>query len=875
MAEPLPDIFNDPSYWGKGVTTRRDTPAPAAASPATPAGGGNAEPLPDLFNNPQYWTQGAAPSARPTAPNIAVQGPPDFTTVYKASVVDDPATKFRLYASKRFPTLNAVEAAKRYFADEATGAVYYVDNDGIPRPEIPEGENGAPWLANLAAHAPETLLGTVGTAIRGPAGAALGSAAGALARKAQGALVLGEPWNTTQAGAEAGIAAGVGLLGSGGTMAAETGLRAGINKGLRSGAGDVGDFIARDARVFNQGNYPGMEALEQKAASAGIGLTPGEAANSPTMLNRHKTIAASPGPGGEKIRAWETDVRAPELQRALNDQLDAISPQGNMFDAAQKGVQTAKGVLDGLEAKATAASSPVYQRAFAEARPVDTSPVMEAVERLATTVPEKGQTNKALERVRRLLTRSDVDPVTGEATMVPETRIEVLDNAKKEIDVMLEGPDSASLHKDIIRRLAMVKNRLVDAMDAASPLYREARRTYAVERGKFDEATMTLLGRLSKLEGENVSRAPNILFSGQYSPEAIGRAKALIAGADPEAWNGLVRAHLQGVLHGIRQVSADVGLGSNFRGKVFGTVADRDAMRAALTPRQYRSFSDFMDVLEATGRTVDRNSNTQAKLAQERAMKVEAQHSDAIGRVLGLTKLLKVSSWRDMWEERQLLRYQSAIADALLSPQGAAVLRRIKQLRPGSTGQVAAFGTFLGEIGYWTYGDKPEAGGAPWPVGKPQPPTLGDMQKPGGAVTPLKPLSSKAPEELRTLTENTAAKYGVDPALVHNVITAESAWNPGAVSPVGARGLMQLMPGTAKELGVNPDDAAENIEGGVKYLARLLNRYAGDERLALMAYNWGMGNVDKYLAGNKAIPQETLSYVAKVLGTEPPKVRRA
>lgn len=115
----------------------------------------------------------------------------------------------------------------------------------------------------------------------------------------------------------------------------------------------------------------------------------------------------------------------------------------------------------------------------------------------------------------------------------------------------------------------------------------------------------------------------------------------------------------------------------------------------------------------------------------------------------------------------------------------------------------------------------------------------------------------------------TAQQFSDDP-LVNAVIMAESSGRSNAISPKGARGLMQLMPATARELGVDPDDPQQNVEGGTRYLNQMLAKY-GDPETALMAYNWGPGNVDRWIAGGKKgpIPQETRDYVGRVMAQLP------
>ncbi|MEW6488068.1 MAG: lytic transglycosylase domain-containing protein [Thermodesulfobacteriota bacterium] len=127
-------------------------------------------------------------------------------------------------------------------------------------------------------------------------------------------------------------------------------------------------------------------------------------------------------------------------------------------------------------------------------------------------------------------------------------------------------------------------------------------------------------------------------------------------------------------------------------------------------------------------------------------------------------------------------------------------------------------------------------------------------------------LFREAPPVLpwRDVAEREAERHGLDPRLVRAVIYVESGEDPRAVSPKGAQGLMQLMPGTAEELGVgNPFRPRENIQGGVSYLAAMLQRFGGNVELALAAYNAGPGAVQRH-GGIPPYP-ETQRYVKKVL----------
>jgi hypothetical protein len=151
----------------------------------------------------------------------------------------------------------------------------------------------------------------------------------------------------------------------------------------------------------------------------------------------------------------------------------------------------------------------------------------------------------------------------------------------------------------------------------------------------------------------------------------------------------------------------------------------------------------------------------------------------------------------------------------------------------------------------------------------------------GVAEVPVEDIVAIEPEELfepstEPLTEKTpfykliheaAARYSLDPDLIHSVISVESNFNPKAVSRRNARGLMQLMPRTAEIMGVKDSfDPAQNIDGGTHYLRDLLQKYQNQLTLALAAYNAGPGSVDKF--GHHIPPYlETMKYVQRIAKT--------
>lgn len=147
------------------------------------------------------------------------------------------------------------------------------------------------------------------------------------------------------------------------------------------------------------------------------------------------------------------------------------------------------------------------------------------------------------------------------------------------------------------------------------------------------------------------------------------------------------------------------------------------------------------------------------------------------------------------------------------------------------------------------------------PVANSSPPRPGDLSV-NADPQPANSTSRRDNVWLDPIIARASRRYGVDVSLIKAVIKTESNFNPQAVSHAGARGLMQLMPATARSLGVNDSfDPEQNVMAGTRFLSDLLQRYNGDLDSALAAYNWGPGNVDKR---PDRLPRETRDYLSRV-----------
>ncbi|OEU71374.1 MAG: hypothetical protein BA874_09900 [Desulfuromonadales bacterium C00003068] len=207
------------------------------------------------------------------------------------------------------------------------------------------------------------------------------------------------------------------------------------------------------------------------------------------------------------------------------------------------------------------------------------------------------------------------------------------------------------------------------------------------------------------------------------------------------------------------------------------------------------------------------------------------------------------SSTERTYEAREVLRLLQDCMLGLLSGQGEEMefLSSYNLVRPFTPAGYNAYQT-------------PAATSVPmYPSSQPvyAPPVVEETDQPAA------PQPNTLRVRIENLIDQVAERVGLPANLIRSVVSTESSFKHDAVSPVGAQGLMQLMPRTAEELGVNDSfDPQQNLLGGSRYLKGLLEKYDGDLDHALAAYNWGQGNVDR--KGLEHMPTETRNYIAKV-----------
>lgn len=493
---------------------------------------------------------------------------------------------------------------------------------------------------------------------------------------------------------------------------------------------------------------PDVLARLEEARASGITLTPGEITGSPYMITLEKELRQGGGEASTIMDQFFKEVRPPQVERIKGEILNAITPENASAGELSKKASTAAAErLKSLDTARHDATTEFYTRAWASGGKADKNSVSDIVSSLdrdiavadskqrkvlqalkSDLLEETGSLDAASgERIAAINkeiselsdTRSNVfvsDAAGGDiygdsfakiralkaekAEILSKAKQPVTDNLEKlhnirmGIDASLMNPnDATSLDKSLARKVMGYRKRISEVLTKASPDVAEGDALYAELSRPLDELGGTDFMRIARLEGDNQYKAARRIFDGG-TPESIAKARAEISAVSPDAWDGLVKAH---IMERFDQAAKDGGITTGRFFNVLNTERDRKLLQAALTPEQYKIYEGYIDLFRKAARSIGQGSDTQPKTVVRQVMEGQAGWTTR-------SKILKPLEWKDYfaerWNSKRFDDFRAGYARAILSdnPLGElAELRKIQKLTPGTLDFWARAGSFLAQ----------------------------------------------------------------------------------------------------------------------------------------------------------------------------------
>jgi hypothetical protein len=604
-----------------------------------------------------------------------------LSALAKSGFVDDPKGKIKIFAKSRGIPEDRYSIYK--------GEIVYQGDDGKWYPETKKTIGGKvrEIVGESPAFLPSGILAGAGATV-GPGSAFMGAAGGEGLRQYIGDKMTGTETDPKEGLLKMGLSGLTGLLGmTGGKTTNRTLNSIGAKRG-----GLLASHAGRNRKLID---IQATKRLERMGEDVGVDLFPPQTTGSKALADKFNLLGDLE-PSSPIIQAARKKQHE-QIDNAVNAFLDAVSPDMTPGNVGRRLKTASTSAIDAADAARTKTASKVYKSAFKNAKPVDVGPVVKQIAALKSDLPESGSKARTIVgKIEKMLFKQ------GDDGPVPQTDIRVLDNVKKEIDVLLTGPDSTSVHKDVIRRLTSIKDSLVKQADKASPEYKKARKLYGDLSPSVDRLKDSKIGDMSRLKKQNtIEQAARKLFSNIGStPESISYAKAVIKQRDPEAWNGAIRTHLQEIFERTKSsaggVDATTNIGGHFFKRTWGDPKQRKILRAAMEPDQFDYFRKLTTVLDRAGMILRKESATATR--QEMIDEIGGSMLRRSVRAATRPMVTKERVIADMLVKARLGQNAKALANAMVSRKHANQLNKMYQLSPRSEKLIPMLSTFAAVI---------------------------------------------------------------------------------------------------------------------------------------------------------------------------------
>ena len=492
---------------------------------------------------------------------------------------------------------------------------------------------------------------------------------------------------TEQATQEAGIA----TLGRETRDPTATGIAA-VTGGLAEGVVPAVQAVrgARQAKQVGaaqgeiQQTTQSVKAAQEATEATGVPLFKAQQTGIPAQLEKQSFVAQLPAGTRSAVEGLKKQNQA--AGDAVETFLGQIAPDSAVVTGAEKLRTAAQNAVQNAKNIRTEKASPIYDQAFEVGADVDIKPFNDFIGSQLEKLPESGQIAITLKKALEL--------TKGKGKEQPS--LELLHNAKVEIDQILKGAGETPIGNTTAKKLGQAKDILLQQMDEASPDYTAARQAYADASPEVTKIQDSIIGKVAKLDDTQLKQVSNKIFDpSQTNPAVIANAKKSIQDVDPEAWSQIVRVELEKRLGSIKSTQ-EAGTVENIPGQLFRALFPND-----------KSTKVLMNALDAEGKKNLKFLQTalgRARLGRpggsQTASREEIKKELRGGIFQALRNFIQkpISSAATVGEDAAFNSRAAAMAKALYDPTWKAEMKLLRELNPNSPAAARAMTQLLNDI---------------------------------------------------------------------------------------------------------------------------------------------------------------------------------
>ena len=667
-------------------------------------------------------------TAKPMTKYVEMKQPEaSFGSLLKSGFVDDPFIKAKIFSESRGIPISRYRVNK-------TGQVEFKDEEGNWQREVSEKplSKVRAGAAEVVGH-PSTYLAPAGAVTLGPMGAAGGGMIGEAGRKAVGKYVYGEQPGTLKT---LGDIAMQGILALGGEMAGKV-FSGGVNRYMSRGTGilkkagvEAGPAPASTSgvsAVLSPEDHAKALWIQKLAEQYDIQLAPHQLYDKQGMTNMWKYLRGHPLTS-DKVRVFEDNL-ARKSEKAIQEFIENMGGYQQTPSQIGQGLKdTSEKVIRGAEKARTDAVSPLYEKAYDLAEPVDLVPALKNLDRLIESYPDSSVKGGLLGLKKQLTTRAEAGArpelaaghsgsqamvTAGEAgsekalMRVPESDLRKIQKTLFDLNDLIEGTSydaskiAPSNKKVLNRELEIIKKDILDAVERASPEFIQANRVYESLSPPIEKLKKSVIGELTRMQSEKeIAKAPHKLMDVANMPDAqlVREAKKEIEGKDPVLWMRMVGGYIRDVFEGLKVTEEGkvVNAVGKLQKKLYGTGKQREIMEAAMGPQEFESFKDLMTIFQRAAIGTGKESMTAPLLA------IEKQISGQLGSKgyeLVSHPKTAITDWTfGKFNDIMLRNRQGELVEALTSANVVERMSKLKKLTPGSQKLIEGVGVLSAEI---------------------------------------------------------------------------------------------------------------------------------------------------------------------------------